>query len=201
MAAVRARTAGLRERGSVMVFRGATWRRELVHWEQDFRYGLGEWQAMNGAGSTRRGSGPRTRSGTRREGDDYQDIVAIDQMLRWFGSNELFRWIKLEADDALHLDDITALKADGNAPLPPGQVLHEPDGPRRPLGLGHPARQEARRPGKEGPSIAAGEVGEVGRDSDETQRKNRRRGRDQPECTGEPRRDALPRRGSRLRED
>ncbi len=68
---------------------------------------------MNGAGSTRRGSGPRTRSGTRREGDDYQDIVAIDQMLRWFGSNELFRWIKLEADDALHLDDITALKADG----------------------------------------------------------------------------------------
>jgi hypothetical protein len=40
-------------------------------------------------------------------------VVAIDLMLRWLSSNGLFRGIKVEADDALHLDDLTALRADG----------------------------------------------------------------------------------------
>ncbi len=68
---------------------------------------------MTSAGSRGRGAGPRSRSGTRREGDDYQDVVAIDLMFRWLGSNGLFRWVKVEADDAFHLDDLTALRADG----------------------------------------------------------------------------------------
>ena len=68
---------------------------------------------MTSSGSRGRGSGPRSRSGTRREGDDYQDVVAIDLLLRWLGSNGLLRWIKVEADDAFHLDDLTAFKGDG----------------------------------------------------------------------------------------
>jgi hypothetical protein len=55
----------------------------------------------------------RTRSGTRREGDDYQDYLAIDLLLKWLGSNEEYKWFKVEADDALYLDDVTARKSDG----------------------------------------------------------------------------------------
>jgi hypothetical protein len=55
----------------------------------------------------------RSRSRTRREGNDYQDVAAIDLLFRWLGSNAEYKWFEVEADDALSLDDVPTRKSDG----------------------------------------------------------------------------------------
>ena len=55
----------------------------------------------------------RTRTATRRSGDDYQDLVAAAAMLRVLENPSLYRWIKLEAAEAGKLDDVVALRVDG----------------------------------------------------------------------------------------
>ena len=55
----------------------------------------------------------RTRTATRRSGDDYQDLVAAKTMLNFLKNPSLYQWIKLEAREAGKLDDIVALRVDG----------------------------------------------------------------------------------------
>ena len=54
----------------------------------------------------------RTRTATRRSGDDYQDLVAAKAMLSFLKHPSLFRWIKLEAREAGKLDDVVVSRAD-----------------------------------------------------------------------------------------
>ncbi|MGA2145645.1 MAG: ATP-binding protein [Bryobacteraceae bacterium] len=53
-----------------------------------------------------------TRTGVRRAGDDYQDIIALDLLVEWLEHPERYRWVRVEADDAGFLDDVEALRAD-----------------------------------------------------------------------------------------
>ncbi len=53
-----------------------------------------------------------TRSGARRHGDDYQDVIVLDLMIDWLGHTDRYQWIEVEADDAGFLDDVKALKTD-----------------------------------------------------------------------------------------
>src|SRR5947209_15576124 len=53
------------------------------------------------------------RSGTRRLGDDYQDIIALDVLVDWLEHSDRYRWVRVEADDFGALDDVTAERADG----------------------------------------------------------------------------------------
>ena len=55
----------------------------------------------------------RTRTATRRSGDDYQDLVAAKTMLTFLKNPSLYRWIKLEAREAGKLDDVVVLRVDG----------------------------------------------------------------------------------------
>jgi AAA ATPase domain len=53
------------------------------------------------------------RSGTRRLGDDYQDIIALDRLIDWLEHSARYRRIRVEADDSGALDDVTAELANG----------------------------------------------------------------------------------------
>lgn len=53
-----------------------------------------------------------TRTGARRSGDDYQDIIALDELVEMIKHPARYKWIQVEADDAGFLDDIVALKSD-----------------------------------------------------------------------------------------
>ena len=55
----------------------------------------------------------RTRTATRRSGDDYQDLVAAKTMLTFLKNPSLYQWIKLEAREAGKLDDVVVLRVDG----------------------------------------------------------------------------------------
>lgn len=54
-----------------------------------------------------------TRSGTRRAGDDYQDLFALDLLVDWLAHPTRYQWARVEADEAGFLDDVLALRADG----------------------------------------------------------------------------------------
>src|SRR5437868_5810982 len=56
---------------------------------------------------------PITRSGARRLGDDYQDQVALEVLVDWLEHADRYRWVRLEADDAGALDDVTGEARDG----------------------------------------------------------------------------------------
>ena len=53
-----------------------------------------------------------TRSGVRRAGDDYQDIIALALLVEWLEHPDRYTWIRVEADDSGFLDDVVALSAD-----------------------------------------------------------------------------------------
>ena len=55
----------------------------------------------------------RTRTATRRSGDDYQDLVAAKKMLAFLNNPSLYQWIRLEAREAGKLDDVVVLRVDG----------------------------------------------------------------------------------------
>ena len=56
---------------------------------------------------------PITRSRTRRLGDDYQDVVALEVLVDWLEHSDRYQWVRVEADDAGALDDVIALKSNG----------------------------------------------------------------------------------------
>lgn len=49
-----------------------------------------------------------------RAGFDYQDIVALDLVVEMMTHPDRYRWIQVESDDAGCLDDVTALKENGD---------------------------------------------------------------------------------------
>ncbi len=55
----------------------------------------------------------RTRTGARRAGDDYQDLVAADALLRVLRHPSRYRWVRFEAREAGKLDDVIVLRNDG----------------------------------------------------------------------------------------
>lgn len=54
-----------------------------------------------------------SRSGTRRLGDDYQDMVALEWLVEMLEHPDRYEWVRLEADDAGILDDVVAKTANG----------------------------------------------------------------------------------------
>ncbi len=54
-----------------------------------------------------------TRTAARRSGDDYQDLVAADVLLRVLKHPSRYRWVKFEAREAGKLDDVIVLRIDG----------------------------------------------------------------------------------------
>ncbi|GAG92718.1 unnamed protein product, partial [marine sediment metagenome] len=59
-------------------------------------------------------SSKHTRTGARRSGDDYQDIIALDVMVKILEHPDRYEWIQVEADDYGALDDIVSLRTDGS---------------------------------------------------------------------------------------
>ncbi|MDE0529106.1 MAG: ATP-binding protein [Truepera sp.] len=55
----------------------------------------------------------RTRTGARRSGDDYQDLVAAGVLLTVLKHPSRYQWVKFEAKEAGKLDDVLALRTDG----------------------------------------------------------------------------------------
>ena len=55
----------------------------------------------------------RTRTGARRSGDDYQDMVAAAALVRVLQHPSRYVWVKFEAREAGKLDDLLVLRADG----------------------------------------------------------------------------------------
>lgn len=66
---------------------------------------------------TTRAKSQFTRSGVRRSGDDYQDIVALDVLVEMLEHPERYHWIRVEADDLGALDDVVALRQEGTLVL------------------------------------------------------------------------------------
>ena len=64
----------------------------------------------------------QTRTGVRRSGDDYQDLVAAETLLCVLKHPSRYRWVKLEAREGGKLDDVLALRADGTVEA--SQVKH-----------------------------------------------------------------------------
>ena len=48
-----------------------------------------------------------------RAGFDYQDIVALDLVVKMMTHPDRYQWIQVERDDVGCLDDVTALKRNG----------------------------------------------------------------------------------------
>lgn len=68
---------------------------------------------------------PYTRSGTRRLGDEYQDLIALDVLVDWLEHPDRYHWVRVEADEVGVLDDVVAVRADGA--LLPRQVKYATD--------------------------------------------------------------------------
>lgn len=54
-----------------------------------------------------------TRSGTRRSGDDYQDLIALEVIIEMLEHPDRYKWISVEDDEFGFLDDVVALRSDG----------------------------------------------------------------------------------------
>lgn len=54
-----------------------------------------------------------TRSGTRRLGDEFQDLLALEVCVDWLEHAERYDWVQVEADNAKALDDVVARKRNG----------------------------------------------------------------------------------------
>ena len=74
----------------------------------------------------------RTRTATRRSGDDYQDLVAIESLLRVLKHPSRYEWVKLEAREAGKLDDVLVLSADGVIEATQVKFSTDPMRPRDP---------------------------------------------------------------------
>jgi len=64
--------------------------------------------------SAKGGRSPITRSGARRLGDEYQDLVALEVLVDWLEHSERYEWVQVEADGAGALDDVVARKSNGS---------------------------------------------------------------------------------------
>jgi len=57
--------------------------------------------------------GALNRSGPRRLGDNYQDIVTLELLINWLEHSDRYRWVRVEARGFGALDDVAAERSDG----------------------------------------------------------------------------------------
>jgi AAA domain len=76
---------------------------------------------------------PYTRSGTRRLGDDYQDLIACEVLIDWLEHSDRYTWVRVEADEAMFLDDVVAMLADGRLVVKQVKFSTNPEGEDDPL--------------------------------------------------------------------
>src|SRR5205823_868378 len=88
------------------------------------------------------------RSGTRRLGDDYQDVVALDVLIDWLEHSDRYRWVRVEADDFGALDDVTAELANGTLVVRQVKLSMHPEAEEDRLTWAALLKQEA---GQKGP--------------------------------------------------
>src|SRR6185369_4768157 len=74
-----------------------------------------------------------TRSGTRRLGDYYQDLIACETLIDWLEHSDRYIWVRLDADDAGFLDDVVAMRNDGHLVVKQVKFSTNPQGPTDPL--------------------------------------------------------------------
>jgi len=65
-----------------------------------------------------------------RKGFEYQDAQAIDLFIRWLMNPQLYRWVKLEADEYGYLDDIVACRNDETVECIQVKYTLHPDEPK-----------------------------------------------------------------------
>jgi hypothetical protein len=94
-----------------------------------------------------------TRSGTRRLGDDYQDVVALDVLLDWLEHTSRYRWVRVEADDAGALDDVAALRGDGTLVLRQVKFSTDPESKDDPWSWERLLQRPAGKGGSPGQSL------------------------------------------------
>jgi len=68
-----------------------------------------------------------TRSGARRAGDDYQDVVALELLIDWLEHPGRYSSVSVEADDAGALDDVKALRSDDTLVVKQVKFSTDPD--------------------------------------------------------------------------
>ncbi len=71
-----------------------------------------------------------TRIAGIRKGFEYQDAQAIDLFIRWLMNPQLYRWVKLEADEYGYLDDIVAYRNDTTIECIQVKYTLHPDDPK-----------------------------------------------------------------------
>jgi AAA ATPase-like protein len=54
------------------------------------------------------------QGGSRRSGDAYQDVVALEVLVEWLEHPDRYRGVRLEDDEAGSLDDVVAFRSDGS---------------------------------------------------------------------------------------
>lgn len=74
-----------------------------------------------------------TRTGARRRGDDYQDIVALDLVVTMMEHPERYHWIRVEATEMGSLDDVVAFRRDGRYLCRQVKYANFPDDPKEAL--------------------------------------------------------------------
>lgn len=82
--------------------------------------------------TSKRERSPITRSGARRLGDDYQDLIALEILIDWLGHSDRYEWVQVEADGAGVLDDVTACKTKGTMVYRQVKFAVHPDDPKDP---------------------------------------------------------------------
>jgi hypothetical protein len=75
----------------------------------------------------------RTRSGARRIGDDYQDVVALELIVEMMEHPDRYEWIEVESSDAAFLDDVVALRKEGSFVYRQVKYVNHPDDPNEEL--------------------------------------------------------------------
>src|SRR6266567_2287707 len=96
---------------------------------------------------------PITRSGARRLGDDYQDMVALEILVDWLEHSERYEWVQVEADGAGALDDVVARKREGTVVYRQSKFSVHPDRSDDPWTWESLLKQETGSPSKKLPSL------------------------------------------------
>jgi hypothetical protein len=74
-----------------------------------------------------------TRSGTRRLGDYYQDLIACEVLIDWLEHSERYVWVRVEGDESKFLDDVEAMRSDGRLLVKQVKFSTDPEGENDPL--------------------------------------------------------------------
>ena len=97
--------------------------------------------------------GRYTRSGARRSGDDYQDIVALDMIVDMLEHPTRYEWIRVEADDVGCLDDVVGMQSDGTLALRQVKYSTNPEADNDPWSIDSLLETRVSKSGNQLPSL------------------------------------------------